>query len=224
MKASRSCKYISAETLDRDKMENSAQKLTRNQKQKRKLILDAALDVFSLDGFRGASLDEIALRAGISKPNLLYYYTGKEEIHTALLTGLLGAWLAPLRAVDPDGDPLSEVLKYLDAKWDMATEFPLESRLFANEILRGAPHLQGYLKGSLKELVIAKSNLLQQWMDQGKLRQVDPRHLIFSIWAMTQHYADFDAQVTAILGDDRAANFAAARKFQVTMVAQLLRP
>ena len=210
--------------IDLDKMTDTPAKMTRNQKQKRQMILDAALDVFSLDGFRGTSLDQIALKAGISKPNLLYYFSGKEEIHTALLEGLLDAWLSPLRAMDAQGDPLTEVLKYLDAKMNMAMSYPLESRLFANEILRGAPHLENYLKGSLKSLVEEKSILLQKWMDLGQLRQVDPKHLFFSIWAMTQHYADFDVQVSAILGEDRESNFAQARVFQATMISQLLAP
>ena len=188
--------------IDLDKMTDTPAKMTRNQKQKRQMILDAALDVFSLDGFRGTSLDQIALKAGISKPNLLYYFSGKEEIHTALLEGLLDAWLAPLRAMDAQGDPLTEVLKYLDAKLNMAMSYPLESRLFANEILRGAPHLENYLKGSLKSLVEEKSILLQKWMDLGQLRQVDPKHLFFSIWAMTQHYADFAAQISTLIGSD----------------------
>ena len=44
---------------------------------------------------------------------------------------------------------------------------------------------------------------LLRWMDEGKIARTDPYHLIFAIWATTQHYADFDVQVRAVLGKDR---------------------
>ena len=37
-------------------------------------------------------------------------------------------------------------------------------------------------------------------MDEGRIARLPPHHLIFSIWALTQHYADFDVQVRAVLG------------------------
>ena len=176
---------------------------TRIQREKRERILDAALEVFSTHGFRGATVDQIAEAAGMSKPNLLYYYRGKEDIHRTLLTRLLDTWLAPLREIDAAGDPLKELRGYIRRKIEMARDFPRESRLFANEMLRGAPHVLAMLAGELKPLVDEKAAILRQWMREGRLAKVDPHHLIFAIWATTQHYADFDVQVRAVLGPDR---------------------
>jgi TetR/AcrR family transcriptional regulator len=173
---------------------------TRIQQKNREAILAAALEVFSQAGFRGATLDQIAEAAGLSKPNLLYYFASKDAIHEALLADLLDVWLQPLRDLDPDGDPMAELLAYVTRKLEMSRTMPRESRLFANEVLQGAPRLEGMLGGGLKALVDEKSAVLQGWMDQGRLRPVPPRHLLFSIWALTQHYADFDAQVRAVLG------------------------
>jgi TetR/AcrR family transcriptional regulator len=176
---------------------------TRIQREKREIILDAALEVFSTHGFRGATIDQIAEAAGMSKPNLLYYYRSKEEIHRTLLHRLLDTWLAPLREMDEGGDPLKELRGYIRRKIEMARDFPRESRLFANEMLQGAPRVIEMLTGELKPLVDEKARLLRQWMQAGKLAKVDPYHLIFAIWATTQHYADFDVQVRAVLGPDR---------------------
>lgn len=173
---------------------------TRIQMKNRAAILDAALEVFSAHGFRGATVDQIAAEAGLSKPNLLYYFTSKEAIYTALLEGLLDTWLAPLQALDPDGDPLPEILRYVRRKLEMSREFPRESRLFANEILQGAPHMRAHLETGLKPLVDETARLIEDWIAQGRLAPVEPRHLIFSIWATTQHYADFDAQVRVLMG------------------------
>lgn len=197
--------------------------LTRIQARNRAAILEAGLQVFSEKGFRGATLEEIARAARLSKPNLLYYFPSKEALHLALLEGLLDAWLAPLEALDPAGEPVAEVMAYVHRKLDLAREAPRESRLFAGEVLRGAPHLGPVLGGRLRELVAAKAAVLRDWMDQGRLARLPPEHLIFSIWALTQHYADFEAQVRAVLGEGRDP-YAEAGDFLATLYARLLPP
>lgn len=177
----------------------TAKKPTRIQLRNRKRILDAALDVFSQHGYRGATLDQIAAASGLSKPNILYYFDGKEDIHVTLLNQLMDAWLAPLRQIDPEGDPLQEILHYVHRKLEMSREFPRESRLFANEVLQGAPRMAPHLESGLKPLVDDTADLIAEWIAQGGLAPVDPRHLLFSIWATTQHYADFDAQVRVLM-------------------------
>ena len=176
---------------------------TRIQREKQDLILDAALNVFSLHGFRGATIDQIAEAAGMSKPNLLYYFASKEEIHRRLLTSMLDLWLDPLRELDAEGDPIPELRSYIRRKLEMARDYPRESRLFANEMLQGAPRIIEMLEVDLRALVDEKAKVLLGWMEQGKLAHTDPYHLIFSIWATTQHYADFDVQVRAVLGPGR---------------------
>lgn len=196
---------------------------SRIQQKNRENILDAALEVFSQHGFRGATLDQIADGAGLSKPNLLYYFPSKEAVHKALLTGLLQTWLDPLRAMDPKGEPVAEVLAYVRRKLALARDYPRESRLFAGEILQGAPRMRDAIEGDLKALVEEKAKVLRRWMEEGRLAQVDPVHLVFSIWALTQHYADFDVQVRAVLGPDHDP-YAEAGGFLETLFSRLLRP
>ncbi|MBO6538449.1 MAG: TetR family transcriptional regulator C-terminal domain-containing protein [Rhizobiaceae bacterium] len=201
-------------------------KPTRIQTQKRELILDAALDVFSTNGFRGSTIDQIADAAGMSKPNLLYYFKSKEDIHATLIQRLLETWLAPLHEIDDIGDPLTELKAYIRRKLEMARDYPRESRLFANEILQGAPRIMPLLEGELKSLVDEKALIIKGWMRDGKIAQTDPRHLIFSIWATTQHYADFDVQVRAVLGPDRGGDgrFDDAARFLEQLFLDGLRP
>lgn len=195
---------------------------SRIQQRNRSLILDAALEVFSSHGFRGATLDQIAQKAGLSKPNILYYFDGKEDIHVTLLNQLMDTWLDPMRQIDPAGEPLEELLRYVRRKLEMSHEFPRESRLFANEIIQGAPRMAPHLETGLKPLVDEKAAVIQGWIDAGKLAPIDPRHLIFSIWATTQHYADFDVQVRVLTkGSDPEA---AAHAFVDTLYRRLLTP
>ncbi len=196
---------------------------TRIQRRNREAILDAALEVFSAQGFRGATLDQIAERAGLSKPNMLYYFGSKETIHEALLAGLLDTWLDPLRALDPKGEPVAEIMAYVHRKLEMSRLYPRESRLFANEMLQGAPRIMDALTGDLKALVDEKAAVLQDWARQGHIADLPPHHLIFSIWALTQHYADFDVQVRAVLGEGHDP-YAEADSFLDTLFRKLLLP
>jgi TetR/AcrR family transcriptional regulator len=173
---------------------------TRIQHRNTGAILDAALEVFAQHGFRGATLDQIAEGAGLSKPNLLYYFPSKEAIHAALLEGLLETWLDPLRGLSEGDDPVEGIVAYVLRKLDMARAYPRESRLFAHEVLQGAPRIGDTITGPLRRLVDEKAAVIRRWQAAGRLAPVDPHHLIFSIWATTQHYADFDVQVRGVLG------------------------
>ena len=196
---------------------------TRIQEKNSAAIMEAALDVFSSHGFRGATLDQIAETAGLSKPNLLYYFPSKDAVHAALLARLLTTWLDPLKAMNPEGEPVAEIMAYVRRKLELSRDFPRESRLFANEILQGAPRLKAVIETDLKALVDDKAAVLTAWMDQGRIARLSPHHLIFSIWSLTQHYADFDVQVRAMLGEGHDP-YAEAGEFLETLFARLLAP
>lgn len=175
---------------------------TRIQALTRALILDAALDIFSRHGFRGSTVDEIAARAGLSKANLLYYYRRKQDLYEAVLERTLKEWLRPLEAMDVEGEPTEELRRYIEAKLALSAERPEASRLFINEILAGAPVILPTLETTLRSLVAQKTATIRTWVSQGRLAPVEPVHLIFAIWATTQHYADFDVQIRAVLGPE----------------------
>ncbi|PZQ47804.1 MAG: TetR family transcriptional regulator [Rhodovulum sulfidophilum] len=197
---------------------------TRIQREKTEAILAAALDAFSTQGYHGATLDRIAEAAGLSKPNLLYYFASKEAIHRALLERLLDSWLEPLRRLDPDGDPGAEITEYVRRKLRMSRDLPRESRLFAGEVLAGAPRIADQIGGPLRTLVDEKAAVIRGWAEAGRIASVDPYHLIFSIWAATQHYADFDAQVRGILGTGEDAHFDAAERHLTRLFARAVAP
>ena len=196
---------------------------TRIAKRNTQAILGAALDVFSAQGFRGATLDQIAAAAQLSKPNLLYYFPSKEAVYQALLGSLLEDWVQPLRAINPDGDPVEEMLTYIRSKISMSRSHARESRLFAGEVLTGAEHIRPVLEDALRVLVDEKAALIQGWMADGRLAPSDPHHLIFSIWAQTQHYADFAPQVQAVLGAGRDP-LAEGQRFTETLFRRMLTP
>ncbi len=166
-------------------------------------ILDAAQEVFATFGYHGATIDEVADRARISKPNLHYYFKRKRDLYLAVLRRTLEIWLVPLAELDRAGDPTTELSNYIAQKVQLSRRYPAASRVFANEIAQGAPFLKRYLQTTLRDVVKRKAAVIQHWIGQGKLAPIDPYHLIFLIWAATQHYADFVPQIKAVMNVPR---------------------
>jgi TetR/AcrR family transcriptional regulator len=169
-------------------------------KDKRGAVLDAALALFSRFGLHGTSVDQVAAGAGVSKSNLLYYFATKEELYLCVLHDLLAVWLAPLREFSAEQDPQQVIGDYIRRKLALSRDRPEASRLFCLEIIQGAPLLRDELARELRELVEHKATVIRAWIAAGRLAPVDPQHLLFLLWATTQHYADFAVQVQALSG------------------------
>lgn len=173
---------------------------------KRSNIMAAALEFFSLYGIHGTSLDQVAERADVSKTNLLYYFPSKEELYVAVLRDLLDIWLEPLKALSSEQQPMAAIKEYIYLKLCVSRDHPQASRLFCLEMLQGAPLLKQVLSTHLKQLVEEKSAIIHGWVKAGQIAPIEPLHLLFILWATTQHYADFGVQIEAIsgqtLGDD----------------------
>ena len=198
-------------------------KPSRIQTRNRKKILEAALYIFSRYGYRGSTVAQIAERAEMSKANLLYYYSSKSDIYVEVLENTLSAWLAPLTDLQPDGDPIEQIWAYTRTKLNLSKESPEASRLFANEILQGAPMINEFLHEDLKQLVDDKCRVIQHWADDGKIAPIKPLSLLFLIWAATQHYADFSTQ-TEILSDTPDTLYADAEVTLKTIIMNGLQP
>ena len=177
-------------------------------------ILGAAEAVFAEHGFSGASMSEIARRAGIPKPNLHYYCKTKDELYQRVLRHILDLWLGTADEIQADSDPAAALAHYIAAKIDLARRHPLASRVFANELIHGAPRLGDFLENELQDWVAKKSKVIEGWVKAGKMHPVDPRHLFFMLWAATQTYADFAVQIAAVLGRKslKPADYEAAAK------------
>ena len=169
----------------------------------RALILAAAERVFAEKGFDGATTAGIAAAAGLPKANLHYYFATKEAVYRAVIDGIVRLWLSAFDHIAPEDDPAQALASYIRRKMRLSFEHPQASRLFALEVIRGAPVIRDFLAGELKEWVEARAAVVQAWVDQGRMDPVEPAHLFFAIWAATQTYADFDAQIAAVLGRER---------------------
>jgi TetR/AcrR family transcriptional regulator len=169
----------------------------------REALLGAAERVFARAGFNGATTAAIAETAGVPKANLHYHFGSKHELYHEVLARTLHDWLVPMDSLVAEAEPRTALAAYIRAKMAMSAERPDASRVFANELLHGAPVLGELMRTELRATVRKKAQVIEGWIAAGRMAQVDPTHLFFTIWAATQTYADFDVQVRAVLGRAR---------------------
>lgn len=163
------------------------------------IILKAAEHEFVLNGFKGTSVQAIANRAGLPKANIHYYFKNKNNLYRAVLEYITQLWNEVLSDISADDDPAQVLHEFIRTKVQLSYTHPRASKLFAMEIIQGAPHIREHIRMDMRKWVRSKTQVFDQWIAAGKMDPIDPVHLIFMIWATTQHYADFDAQVLTLM-------------------------
>ena len=163
------------------------------------IIINAAREEFILKGYSGASIQAIADRAGIPKANVHYYFKRKSNLYVAVLDRIIHLWNDYFDDINVEDDPAEVLDHFIRTKVELSYTHPRSSKLFAMEIIQGAPHLQDYMRNEMRPFVRNKVKVIETWIDQGRMKAVDPVHLIFLIWSSTQHYADFEVQVLTIM-------------------------
>lgn len=171
---------------------------TRIQQRNRREIVDAVVDVVAEHGFEGATMDLISERAGLSRTNIHYYFKSKDELFHEAIGYVHKVWGDLWTGLDENGDPGEELRKYIKGKLRASWEQPKLSRVFAAEIMRGAPMSKSILQGDMREMFDDACETLRKWMRQGHLAEVDPLHVFITIWGATQYYADFRLVVKLI--------------------------
>lgn len=192
----------------------------RNRAAQEASIITAAERVFAGAGFGGATMAAIAMAAGLPKPNLHYYFGSKKALYRAVLERTLREWLEPVDSIVADAEPRAALECYIREKMRQSFARPYASRVWANELLHGAPEVHGTLVRTLRPLMRRKAAVIDQWIAEGRMAPLDSMHLFFTIWAATQTYADFEVQICAVLG--RASLDAQAQSTATQHVVSLI--
>ena len=164
------------------------------------LILQAAEKVFAEAGFGGATMQLIADVAGLPKANLHYYFTSKDELYRKVVQNIFEIWLHAAGSMDRATGPVEGIGAYIDAKMEISRRHADGSKVWASEVMHGAPVIQDYLETTLREWTAGRVALIQCWIDEGRMAPVNPEHLLYMLWATTQHYADFGHQIETLNG------------------------
>ncbi len=163
-----------------------------------RVILEAAEKVFAEAGFGGATMQLIADVAGLPKANLHYYFPTKEALYRRVVQNIFGVWLEAADVFDQASGPAEGIGAYIDAKMEISRRHPAGSKVWASEVMHRAPVIQDYLETTLTDWTEGRMRVIQRWIDEGRMDPIDPRHLLYMLWATTQHYADFGHQIETL--------------------------
>ncbi|WP_431476105.1 TetR/AcrR family transcriptional regulator [Massilia eburnea] len=190
-------------------------------------IAAEAVRVFAESGYEGASVSTIADNVGLSKQNLMYYFPTKQALYQRVLDDVLDEWLARMANIaEPDGEPAEVLRAYIKAKLDFSREHPWGSRVYAMEVISGAPLYGEQIRARVVPLVRKDIEVFERWIAEGRIVPVNATHLLFAIWAMTQSYADFSRQMQLVLGTGQltGADFVNAEETITRLVIASLLP
>ncbi|MCK5575458.1 MAG: TetR family transcriptional regulator C-terminal domain-containing protein [Sphingomonadales bacterium] len=166
-----------------------------------RLILEAAESVFAEHGYKGATTSKIAERAGVGKANLHYYFPTKDDLYRQVITDICDTWLETAYTFDEESDPAVAIRLYLESKMDLSRSRPMGSKVWANEIIHGAPFMMDYVQTTVKDWFEGRLAVVQKWIDDGKIDPIDPATLFYMIWGATQTFSDFETQIQVLHGN-----------------------
>lgn len=206
-------------------IQSSPRPASAARQRKEQAILGEAEQQFAQFGFEGASLESIAAAAGISRHNLLYYFPSKELLYRRVLDDVLAQWLAGMGALSAAEDPEQALSDYIAAKVRSSMERPSGAKLFAKEVIAGAPRYGDVIREQVAPLLQADVKTFERWARKGLVAKLNFTHLMFIIWSATQAYAEQEAQFALLL--DKPAleprDFAQAQALITRMVLAALR-
>ena len=181
-------------------MNQTARPLSKKEirQENERLILHAAEKTFAEAGFGGATMQLIADVAGLPKANLHYYFPTKEALYRQVVQAIFQDWLKAADVFEAAPGPVEGIGAYIDAKLEISRRHPAGSKVWASEVMHRAPVIQDYLETTLVEWTEGRMAVIQRWIDEGKMDAVNPRHLLYMLWATTQHYADFGHQIETL--------------------------
>ena len=162
-------------------------------------ILNAAVDLFADKGFHGTHMKEIAQASGLPKANVYYYFPTKGSIYTALIERLIEGWDLAFEHIVPERGPRDAIAAYVRAKLEYSRRHAADSRLFANEILRGAHFLERRQRRHIRDVTTQRAQVVEEWIRRGQMAPIDPRHFFIMLWSATEFYADFGAMAADVL-------------------------
>ncbi len=179
------------------------------------IILSAAEEEFVLQGYRGATMQGIADRAKLPKANIHYYFKNKKNLYEKVLRTIIEEWNEGLVTMTVDSDPKVVIEKFVRTKLHQAFTNPNRHKLFALEVIGGAPHIHSFMSTTMQDWALDKAQVMKSWHSQGKIGIADPLQLLILIWATTQRYAEFETEIVGLLQKDaydkddeqRAADF-----------------
>lgn len=145
----------------------------------RKKILNAALELFAVKGYEGASIRDIADKAGVTLPNIYYYFKDKKGLYQAVLKDTVADLMEILiKLDDPEASFRDRFIALGKAKMRMAAQKNAAIELFIKEMLSGgiaSPGLTPSLAGAMQTGVKYLEEMISSAVKKGEIKPINPK-------------------------------------------------
>lgn len=177
-------------------------------------ILAAAEQQFAAQGMAGARTDEIAAAARANKAMLYYYFGDKRRLHRAVLENLLRELRHGVSAEPAgSGKPRDRLVKFIAAYFDFLVTHPNYPRLLQREAMQSGRNLDWIVRKYLRPFHNGFVRAIEEGIQTGEIRRVDPHHATFTIIGATTSYFAAAPILSEVAGHNLLAPHAvAARK------------
>ncbi|MGJ8679368.1 TetR family transcriptional regulator C-terminal domain-containing protein [Paraglaciecola sp.] len=184
-----------------------------------KKILNAAEKEFAKSGFKGTTIQSVANAAELPKANVLYYFKTKSDLYIGVLKQILTIWNSSFDQATAEDDPAQVLATYISEKIEISRIRPDLSKIFALEIINGGLNLDEEFRQNHRNWVKGRIEVIEEWAANNKIVVQSATHLLFTIWASCQHYADFSAQIAQLNNREMVeADFDEATKSLVHLI------
>ena len=173
--------------------------MSRIRQKNQDLIIEVASEQFATHGYAATKMVDIAKAADIPKPNVFYYFSSKDKLYNAVLETVTQPLLEASKPIEELDDPVEALTQYIQTKLTISRDHPFASKVFANEVMSGGKVLPKEIGDELfnqSQMIIDK---FSTWSAKGLMDNVPAHHLMFTIWAATQTYADFGWQICSVM-------------------------
>ena len=141
----------------------------------RRALLEGGTAVFAERGFKGATAELIARRAGVNKAMINYHFRSKKGLYQAILTATFAEMRARLEAARAAHRSAPDQLRQFMATFaELAGERPAFPVMLLREVTGGGEHLEADTLASLAAVFGLVRGILLQGQGEGGFRKVDP--------------------------------------------------
>lgn len=166
-------------------------------------ILEAAEFEFALNGYEGTTVQSIADRANTTKRQVLYFFSNKKNLYSEILKRIFKHWRSEDFSMWP-GQPNEVFEEYMEHLLEQARTNPTHNKFMINEMMRGAPVFkENRRQRDVLELTNQRIMRMQEWIEQGRIRDLDPKFFLFFMWSMQHFFVVFEPEVALFLEKDK---------------------
>ena len=165
-------------------------------------LLTAARAAFAEHGFHGTRVQDVAARAGLRHPTLLYHFGSKEGLYAAVIADAFADWTQVTEAAISTGlRGFDQVVALVEAAYDFLAAHPAFVRIVRHETLAGGDRLQDAVGASIRPFLDQAVGFLHAEVVAGRLRPHDPVELMHVCYASVLTYVSEAGFRARLLGE-----------------------